>query len=442
MSPSAEPSDRPGKNGGNGVSPSGPGAPSFLRQHPNFGRFWLSRAASGMAFQMQAVAAGWQIYELTHSTFQLGIVGLMQFLPMVLLTLPAGHAADRYDRRTLCAASLAFQALAVAVLAVGSWMGWIQAPMIFVAVMIIGAARAFERPASQSLMPTLVPASAVPEAVAWSTGAFQGASVIGPALGGVLYAFGAAVPYAVTAALGLGAVGLMLFVERPRVTRRREPATLSSLFAGIVFIRRSPVILGSISLDLFAVLLGGATALLPAFAHDILHVGSWGLGALRAAPAVGSLLVSAYLVRRPLARHVGPKMFTAVLVFGAGTVVFGLSHSFVLSLLALAVLGGADMISVVVRNSLVQLSTPDEMRGRVNAVNGLFIGTSNQLGEFESGITAALLGTAPATVLGGVGTIIIALVWMRLFPVLRHYDRMEGSPAPAGTNPAGSMPAK
>lgn len=402
-----------------------PSTPAFLRQHPDFCLFWVSRIASAMAFQIQAVAAGWQIYDLTHSPFQLGMVGLAQFLPMVALTLPAGHAADRYRRRTICVIALAVQALAIGLLAGANWGHAITVPLIYVAVTLIGAARAFERPANQSLLPALVPATELSKAMAWATGGFQAASIVGPAIGGVLYAIGAALPYAVGASLALLAALLIVAIRHRQPRVAREPATMKSLFAGIVFIRRQPVILGSISLDLFAVLLGGATALLPAFAHDILDVGAWGLGALRSAPAVGSLLMSGYLMRRPLQRHVGRKMFLAVLVFGAATIVFGLSRSFALSLVALAVLGAADVISVVVRSSLVQLRTPDEMRGRVNAVNSLFIGTSNQLGEFESGLTAALFGLVPATVLGGIGTIVVAALWMRFFPTLREYDRFD-----------------
>lgn len=397
----------------------------FLREYPDFRLFWISRIASAMAFQIQAVAVGWQIYALTHSTFQLGMVGLAQFLPMVLLTLPAGHAADRYHRRTICIFMLALQAAAIGFLALGTWQNWITVPEIFGAVVVIGASRAFERPANQSLMPALVPPPQLPKAIAWAASGFQAASIIGPAVGGILYAVGAPLPYALAAGLAAVASLLIALIVHREAPGRHQSATLKSLFAGIVFIRQQPVILGSISLDLFAVLLGGATALLPAFAHDVLHVGAWGLGALRAAPAVGSLIMSGYLMARPLKRHVGLKMFSAVLAFGLATIVFGASHSFVLSLAALTVLGAADVISVVVRSSLVQLRTPDEMRGRVNAVNALFIGTSNQLGEFESGVTAAWFGTVPATILGGIGTIVVALLWMRFFPELRKYDRVQ-----------------
>jgi len=287
---------------------------------------------------------------------------------------------------------------------------------------VMGTARSFQGPVTQALMPTLVPEDLVPKAIAWSSGAFQTASIVGPSIGGLLYVFGAGVPYAVAAAAVLVGAGLMTLVRQERSARPREPATLTSMFTGVRFIRTHPVVLGSISLDLFAVLLGGATALLPAFARDILHIGAWGLGALRSAPAIGSLAMSVYLARRPPTRGVGKQMFMAVFGFGITTIVFGLSTSFLLSFFTLIVMGAVDTISVVIRSSLVQLATPDEMRGRVGAVNSLFIGTSNQLGEFESGVTASWWGTVWATVLGGVGTLVVAALWMRFFPSLAKFD--------------------
>jgi MFS family permease len=406
----------------------------LLLEHPVFGLFWCARVASGLSFQMQAVALGWQVYSLTHSTFQLGMIGLAQFLPIVLFTLPAGHAADRYDRRTVFGITLAIQGLAMGVLAAGTWAHWLGVPGIFAVAAVMGAARSFQGPANQALMPTLVPEPLVPKAIAWATAAFQTASIVGPSVGGLLYAAGPAVPYAAAAALSLVGVGFVALMRQERSVRPRPPATLASLFSGIHFIRKNPVVLGSISLDLFAVLLGGATALLPAFA-DILGVGVWGLGALRSAPAVGSLAMSVVLARRPPRKRVGPKMFTAVAAFGLATIAFGLSRSFALSFGALVVLGAADTISVVIRSSLVQLQTPDEMRGRVGAVNSLFIGTSNQLGEFESGVTASVFGLIPATVLGGLGTLVVAGLWMRLFPALRQFDRFGTKAAPAPGRP-------
>ncbi|MGH7995557.1 MAG: MFS transporter [Opitutaceae bacterium] len=404
---------------------------SLLTAYPRFGLFWLARASSSLAFQMQGVAVGWQIYALTHSTFELGLVGLAEFLPMVLCTLPAGHAADRLDRRTISAISFAAQGAAMAVLALGSADGWLTPADIFGMIAIIGASRAFGRPASQALLPSLVPAEIFPTAIAWSATVFEMAAIAGPALGGLLYAWSPAGGYFIASALAFAAA-LLFSLIRPEPAAGERPApTASSLFSGIGYIRRNPVILGSISLDLFAVLLGGATALLPAYARDILKTGAWGLGALRSAPAVGSLAMSVFLTYRPLRRRVGRKMFGAVTVFGLATIVFGLSRDFALSMVALAVLGAADMISVILRSSLVQLQTPDELRGRVSAVNGLFIGTSNQLGEFESGITASWLGIVPATVLGGVGTVLMVFIWMRLFPPLAAFDRLEAVGAPS-----------
>jgi MFS family permease len=397
----------------------------FLAQHPNYGWFFVARIAAALGFQMQAVAVGWQVYELTHSTFQLGMVGLVQFVPIVLFTFVAGHAADRYNRRAVFGVSLAAQGLAVCALAVGTSLHWLRIPGIYALVAVVGAARSFQGPANQALLPTLVPKPLVPKAIAWATGAFQTASVVGPALGGLLYAFGAQVPYGAAGALSLVGASLMLFLVRGGSPGPREPATLSSLFSGVTFIRSKPDILGSISLDLFAVLLGGATALLPAFAKDILHTGAWGLGTLRSAPAAGSLLMSVWLARHPVRSGVGRKMFAAVFAFGLSTVLFGLSRWYWLSLASLAVLGAVDTVSVVIRSSLVLLETPDAMRGRVGAVNSLFIGTSNLLGEFESGITAALLGTVTATVAGGVGTLVVAALWMRLFPTLVAFERFD-----------------
>jgi len=396
---------------------------SILWAHPAFGWFWCARVASGLAFQMQAVAVGWQIYALTNSKFQLGMVGLAQFVPIVLFTLVAGQLVDRYDRRTIYGVALGVQGVAGGLLAWGTYEHWLGVKGIYAMIAVIGAARAFQGPATQALLPTLVPVPLVPKAIAWATAAFQTASIVGPSIGGLLYVFGAAVPYAVAGTLALMGSGLIALMRPERNLRPRPPATLDGMFSGVRYIRDHPVILGSISLDLFAVLLGGATALLPAFARDILHAGAWALGALRSAPAVGSLAMSVLLARRPPQSGVGRKMFAAVFAFGVATIVFGLSRSFALSLGALVVLGAADTVSVVIRSSLVQLETPDEMRGRVGAVNSLFISTSNQLGEFESGVTAAMMGTVAATVVGGVGTVVIGLLWMRIFPALRNFDR-------------------
>ena len=394
---------------------------SLLRHRP-FALFWFARASSSFAYQMLSVAIGWTVYTQTGSAFDLGLVGLAQFLPVLLLTLPAGHAADRYDRRRIVATCQVVEFAAALLLAAGVAAGWMGVNAIFATVILLGAARAFESPTLGALMPGLVGEARLQQASAWSASANQTATILGPAFGGVLYAAGAAIPFAFAAALFAAAATLVSLIQIVRPLPAREPATLRSVLSGAVFIWQHKAVLGAISLDLFAVLLGGATALLPIYARDILHTGSWGLGVLRAAPAVGALATSVYLARNPLRRGAGLRMFAAVIVFGLATVVFAVSRSLMLSIAALVVLGAADVVSVVVRFSLVQLRTPDLMRGRVNAINMLFVGTSNQLGEFESGMTAALLGTVPAALVGGLATVAVALLWMRLFPALRDVD--------------------
>ena len=396
-----------------------------LFAHRGFALFFSVRGLSSFAYQIAAVAIGWQVYALTHSAFDLGLIGLMQFLPVFFLTFFAGHAADRYERRRVVQICQAVEAAVSAFFAAGTFMHWLTVPEIFAAVTLMGASRAFESPAMSALLPGIAPTGMLQKATALTSSVFQMATITGPALGGIVYAISPGVPYVIMAA-GWGISALLLgliHVERPVVPK--EPPSFKDLFAGVAFVRHNPAILGTISLDLFAVLLGGATALLPIYAKDILHTGPWGLGLLRGAPAVGALLVSAVIARYPLTRRTGRFMFEAVILFGLATIVFGLSHSVILSVIALAVMGGADMVSVVIRLSLVQLRTPDEMRGRVGAVNFLFINASNQLGEFESGFTAALLGAVPAVMLGGIGTVAVALLWMRLFPTLRDVDRLE-----------------
>jgi len=373
---------------------------------------------------MQVVAIGWQMYEMTHSAMDLGWVGLAQFLPAFFLTLVVGQVADSFDRRRIAAVCQFIQGVVIGLLAIGSWQGWLTRELIFFLVVLIGAARAFESPSMAALLPGLVPNFALPRAVSWSASAVQAAFIIGPAVGGLIYGFGAVVVYTCSCVLFVVALVSVSLIATNAQQPKREKVELSSLFAGIHFIRSQPVVLGAISMDLFAVLLGGATALLPIFARDILHVGPWGLGVLRSAPAVGALLMSVFLTYRPIERRTGPIMFGAVAVFGVATILFGLSTSFWVSLVALFVLGAADMISVVIRSSLVQLETPDEMRGRVSAVNFLFIGTSNQLGEFESGLTAAWWGASTAVVVGGAGTLVVVAAWMVLFPALAKRDHL------------------
>jgi MFS family permease len=394
-------------------------------RHRAFARFWFARVATTMAYQMLAVGVGWQIYALTGSALDLGFVGLVQFLPALLLVLVSGHVADRYDRRAVVRICQMIEGLAVMMLAVLSARGGISEFGIFALVALVGSARAFESPTLQALLPGLVPVTLLPRAVAASASANQTAVIIGPAAGGLFYAFGPTAVYASSASLFLVASVLVWRIRIERVPPKREPASLRSIFAGIAFIRSQPAVLGAISLDLFAVLFGGATALLPIYARDILGTGPWGLGLLRSAPAVGALTVALLFARRPPSRRVGRTMFAAVAMFGLATMVFAVSTTFFLSLAALVVLGASDMVNVVIRSTLVQLDTPDAMRGRVSAVNSVFIGTSNQLGEFESGVTAALLGTVPAVLLGGVGTLVVVVLWMRLFPTLLQRDSLR-----------------
>lgn len=401
-------------------------AVQLLRHHRPFLAFWLARVFTASGFQMLTVAIGWHLYQLTGNVLDLGLVGLVEFAPRVLFMLHTGHVADRYDRRRVAALCQSLQALIALALAVGSATDNVSRELIFALAFLLGATRSFEMPATQALLPNVVPTGLFPRAVAASASATQAATIVAPAVGGLLYAFGSIWVYGPTVALYVIACLLTLSLDVRQQVAQRGRASLESLLAGIRFIRSRPDIFGAISLDLFAVLLGGATALLPVFAKDILLTGAWGLGLLRSAPAVGALLMSLWLARFPVERKVGLTMFTAVGVFGVATIAFGLSTSFWFSLAVLVVLGAADMISMVIRGAFVQLETPDEMRGRVSAVNGLFIGASNQLGEFESGLTAHWFGTVPAVVLGGVGTLLVTGTWMKLFPTLAQRDRLHG----------------
>ncbi|HEK1007652.1 TPA: MFS transporter [Pseudomonas putida] len=404
-------------------------APQSLRHHRPFVAFWLARVFTASGFQMLTVAIGWHLYQLTGNVLDLGLVGLVEFAPRVLFMLHTGHVADRYDRRKVAALCQTLQGLIALALALGSATDSVSRELIFVLAFLLGATRSFEMPATQALLPNVVPPGLFPRAVAASASATQAATIVAPAVGGFLYAFGSIWVYGPTVALYAIACLLMLSLDSRQQVPQRGRASLESLLAGIRFIRSRPDILGAISLDLFAVLLGGATALLPVFAKDILLTGPWGLGLLRSAPAVGALLMSLWLARFPVERKVGRIMFTAVGVFGVATIAFGLSTSFWFSLAVLVVLGAADMISMVIRGAFVQLETPDEMRGRVSAVNGLFIGASNQLGEFESGVTAHWFGTVPAVVLGGAGTLVVTGVWIKLFPTLAKRDQLHSKAA-------------
>jgi MFS family permease len=390
----------------------------------SFRRFLWARLFGNAALQMLLVALGWQVYELTNSAWDLGLVGLVQFLPALLLTIPAGQLIDRVDRRKVLAGAIAIQAAVALVLAWASFGDWIGRDLILGLAMAIGASRALQMPAQQAMIPTLVDLPELPRATALSSTVMKIAVVGGPALGGFVYAFGADVVYGASAVLLLTSFVFVWAIAPARTPPAREPVSWASVFAGFAFVWRHKVALGAISLDLFAVLLGGATALLPIYAKDVLEVGPWGLGLLRSAPAIGALVVGAWLARRPLGARVGRTMFISVAIYGAAILAFGLSHWFWLSLAALAVSGGADMVSVVIRLTLIQVETPDEMRGRVSAVNSVFIGASNELGEFRAGAMAAGIGAVGSVVVGAIGTLAVAALWIRLFPALAQRDRL------------------
>ncbi len=385
---------------------------------------WFARWFGTTGNQMLMVAVGWQMYGLTHSAWDLGLVGLYQFVPALLLTLVAGHVADRVHRGHIVAVCMVTQGLAAGVLVLATHDHWASRELLLAVSIALGAARAFQMPAQQALTPMLVPPAMLPRAMALSSAGVQSAVIGGPALGGMIFVAGAGTVYATCTVLFIIGGVLVGGLKYAHLPATREPVSVKSLLAGVVFIWRRKPVLGAVSLDLFAVLLGGATALLPMYAKDILHTGPWGLGLLRAAPAVGALLTSVVLTRWPLERRVGRTLLLAVALYGVCMLVFGLSRHIALSMLVLAISGGADMVSVVVRQTLVQLETPNEMRGRVSAVNSVFIGASNQLGEFESGASAAWLGPVASVVLGGVGTLLVAAAWVRLFPSLARRDRM------------------
>jgi MFS family permease len=406
------------------------GAPSSapLSGFPAFIRFWYSRLAGTAANQMLMVAVGWQMYDLTGRAWDLGLVGLLQFLPALMLVLIAGHVVDRFHRARIVMLCMAVQTLIAVLLAASSARGWASRELLLGMSVLLGTVKAFQMPAIQALAPLLVPAPVLPRALAFSSMGSQAAIVAGPALGGFLYVAGAPTVYALCAALFGVSAALVAAVRYDHAPRPGQSMSMDTLLAGVRFVRHRPVVLGAISLDLFAVLLGGATALLPIFAKDILHTGPWGLGLLRAAPAAGAFTLALALTRWPITRRAGHVLLGSVALFGVATLVFGVSTSFALSLGALVVAGAADMVSVVIRQSLVQLDTPDAMRGRVSAVNSVFIGASNQLGEFESGATAALLGPVSSVLLGGIGTLAVAALWVRWFPSLAGRDRLTGEP--------------
>jgi MFS family permease len=391
--------------------------------HPAFMRFLSARLLASVAVQMQTVAVGWQVYAITGKPLDLGLIGLSQFLPFVLLVLPAGHVADRYDRVRILSGCIALEFFCALALLAFTLSGLEVAWPVFAVMVVFGIARAFSMPAGQAVTPNLVPPALFSRAVAVNSSTWQVSTIAGPAIGGLVYLAGPDIVYGTVAALLAAA---FFFIFGVRVDQQRQPDTPHSwhtLLEGLRFVWHKKVILGAVSLDLFAVLFGGAVALLPAYASDVLHVGPAGFGWLRAAPGIGAAIIAMAFAWRPITRHVGAQMFAGVAVFGVATVVFGLSHDFLLSMLALVVIGASDMVSVYIRHMLVQLETPDAIRGRVSAVNAVFIGASNELGEFESGVTAAWWGLKPAVVVGGVASVAIAGLWMRWFPALRRIDR-------------------
>ena len=401
-------------------SPQPPSAFSYV----SFRLYWLARFFNGFATQIISVAVGWQIYDETQNAFLLGLVGLVQFAPAIVFVLVTGAVADRYNRRAVMGLSIALEALCVAALA-AFWIahaGRVQDHgvvwPVFVILTLFGVARAFMTPATQSLAANLVPRESFANAVAWNSSAMQASFTIGPAVGGLLYGISSLTPYAVAFLLFGAAAALTMMIPKPTQRTTSEPRSIETMLAGFRYIRSNPVVLGAISLDMFAVLLGGATALLPVFARDILEVGPWGLGFLRSAAGVGALVMVVWLVRNPIPDHAGKIMFASVAVYGLAIVLFGLSTTLWLSLPALFIMGAADMVSVNVRASLIQLATPDDLRGRVTAVNSVFIGASNEVGEFRAGTMAALIGAVPAVVIGGAGTLAITALWTRLFPAL------------------------
>jgi len=399
--------------------------------HPNFVSYTLARFFIVVALEMQSVAVGWQVYEITKRPLDLGYVGLAQFLPGFALFLVAGHAADLYDRRKLLMWCYGGFALCSALLLAISWRAPQSAHSIYFVLVLLGIFRCFNWPASRALLPQLVPEEHFSNAVAWTASTFQIATIAGPAIGGIAYALfrGPEGVYAIAVTVSILSTILTLRIH-PRTASpekdlaEKEPVSLRTVLAGFRFIWEKKLILGSISLDMFAVLLGGAVALLPVYARTVLHTGPWGLGLLRSAPGVGAALMAIVVAHRPIRRRAGLTMLLSVAAFGVLTIVFGVSHSLIVSLVALFLLGASDMVSVIIRATLIQVATPDEMRGRVNAVDMLFIGVSNELGEFESGLTAQWFGTVPAVVLGGVGTLLVIATWAWLFPELREADQL------------------
>ncbi len=404
---------------------------SRLMRQRSFVLFWYARTLSNAAFMMQGVAIGWQIYDLTNNPLDLGLVGLVQFIPLVALSVVIGQVADQFDRRAVAACCQVVKAFAALALAIGTANGWLGRETMLAILLLSGTARAFEMPTMHALVPALVPAVLLPRAIAASASAQQTAVICGPSLGGLLYGLGPTVVYMSCSVIFVVA---SVLISRVRIAPRgaaRKPVSMDTLFAGFSYIRSRPILLGAISLDLFAVLLGGVTALLPIYARDILLGGPWALGLLRSAPAVGALAASVVLARHAISGSAGRIMFAAVGTFGAASLLFALSTSIVVSFLALGIYGASDALSVVIRQSLVQMRTPSDMLGRVMAVNSMCTGSSGSLGEFRAGVLAAWLGAVPSAVIGGFGTITVMLIWLWVFPALRRVDKLAPEAGPA-----------
>ncbi len=419
------------------TSPDAPPAPKSLLQYPSFVRLWFTRTATTGAFHMQGVAVGWQLYEMTGNPIDLGIVGFLQFLPLVALNLIVGQVTDRYDRRAIMRRCQVVKVLMVVLLAVGTAMGWLTREWMFAFLLVTSTARAFELPVMQAMIPSIVPVMLLPRAIAAAATAQQTAIISGPAIGGLLYLLGPVTVYATCAVVYGAAAVIVSYIHLINDKQDKRPITLESVFAGFSFIWNRRVLLGVMSLDLFVVLVGGITALLPIFAKDVLGTGPWGLGLLRSAPAVGALIASIVLARWSIEAKAGKILFMSVAAFGVSISVFSLSTSLILSLIALVGYGASDAISVVIRHSMVQTRTPNEMLGRVITVNSMFTGSSGSLGEFRAGLMAAWLGVVPAALIGGIGAIAVTFIWMRAFPEIARINKLtsEDEPATSQTSP-------
>ncbi|MFW8606632.1 MFS transporter [Rhizobium leguminosarum] len=404
-------------------SPTGDRFAAF--RHPSYTRFFFARFLLSFSQQIVSVAVGWQMYDQTGSAIYLGLIGLVQFLPSLLLILVTGSVADRYNRRAIAALCSLVSALCTLALLVMTVMGTFTPLPVFAVLLIFGIERAFMSPAVQSLAPNLVPEQDLSNAIAWNSSSWQLAAITGPVLGGLLYGVSATTAYTVAVIFSVLGAALLYTIPKPVQKTTGETKSWAMILGGFSFIRAEKVVLGAISLDLFAVLLGGATALMPIFARDILTLGPWGLGLLRAAPGLGAIVMAIFLAAYPLKHRAGIYMFIGVALFGVGTIIFGISTNTEVSIAALALMGAADMVSVYVRESLIALWTPDQLRGRVNAVNMVFVGASNELGEFRAGTMAAIFGAVPAVVIGGIGTLVVAAIWASSFPKLRRIDTLD-----------------